>query len=79
MLFIIPGGDIISKIKKRKYVFLSNWIGQELKCACLFHNPLCENHKKCEEIELQISPYEDLEQCMKERRYERRNGALRQK
>lgn len=69
----------MSKVKKRQYVFLSNWIGQDLKCACLLHKPLCDNHKKCEEIELTLAPYEDLESCMKERRYERRNGALRQK
>ena len=65
--------------KKRKYVFLSNWDRYYLKCACLFHNPLCENHKNCEEIELTLAPYDDIETCMRERRYERKNGALRQK
>lgn len=69
----------MSKVKKRQYVFLSNWTGRDLKCACLFHNPLCEEYKKCEEIELTLSPYEDLETCMRERRYQRINGALRQK
>lgn len=69
----------MSKIKKREYVFLSNWVGQDLKCACLFHNPLCKDNKKCEEIELTLAPYEDLETCMKERSYERRNRALRQR
>ncbi len=59
----------MSKIKKRQYVFLSNWIGQELKCACLFHNPLCDN-KECEEIELKLAPYEDLESCMRNKREE---------
>lgn len=70
----------MSNVKKRQYVFLSNWEGQDLKCACLFYNPLCENHKKCEEIELTLSPYEDLESCMKERRYVRgKGGAIKQK
>ena len=69
----------MSKVKKRQYVFLSKWEGQDLKCACLFFNPKCENYKNCEEIEFTLAPYEDLEQCMRERRYERRNGALRQK
>lgn len=64
---------------KRKYVFLSNWDKHYLKCACLFHNPLCKNHKECEEIELSLSPYDDIETCMRERKYERKNGALRQK
>ena len=73
-------GGNMSNVKKRKYVFLSNWEGQELKCACLFNNPLCVNHKKCEEIELTLSPYEDLEQCMRERRYTRaKGGAIKQK
>lgn len=69
----------MSNVKKRRYVFLSNWEEQDLKCACLFHNPLCQKYKKCEEIELTLSPYEDLESCMKERKYQRVNGALRQK
>ena len=70
----------MSNVKKRKCVFLSNWEGQELKCACLFNNPLCVNHKKCEEIELTLSTYEDLEQYMRERRYTRaKGGAIKQK
>ena len=69
----------MSDVKKRRYVFLSNWEGQELKCACLFNNPLCKKYKKCEEIELTLSPYEDLESCMRERKYQRVNGYLRQK
>ena len=73
-------GGNMSNVKKRKCVFLSNWEGQELKCACLFNNPLCVNHKKCEEIELTLSPYEDLEQYMRERRYTRaKGGAIKQK
>lgn len=61
----------MSEIKKREYVFLSNWEGQELKCACLFHNPCCKDNKNCEEIELSLLPYQDLEECMKARRYKR--------
>lgn len=64
---------------KRKYIFLSNWDGHDLKCACLFFNPLCENHKKCEEIEMEINPYDDIEECMKARRYKKERGAFRQK
>jgi hypothetical protein len=70
----------VGKVKRRDYVFLSKWEGQDLKCACLFHNPLCENYKKCEEIELEYSPYQDIEQCMKEQRQYRRGkgGAIKQ-
>lgn len=69
----------MSKVRKRQFVFLSNWEGQELKCACLFHSPLCKNNKKCEEIELSLSPYEDIEECMKARRYKRNShGSLKQ-
>lgn len=68
------------KVKKRQYIFLSNWDGQDLKCACLFHNPCCTNVPKvCEEIELTLAPYEDLERCMKARKYKRNSrGALEQ-
>lgn len=69
----------MGKVKRRDYVFLSNWEGQELKCACLFHKPLCKNNRECEEIELSLLPYEDVVDCMKARRYERRRGVLRQK
>lgn len=66
-------------LKKRQYVFLSNWQGQDLKCACLLHKPLCDKHKECEEIELSLLPYEDIKECMKERSYKRVKGALRQR
>ena len=66
------------KVKRKDYVFLSKWEGQDLVCACMFFNPKC-NSKECEEIELSLLPYENLEQCMKERKYQRVNGALRQK
>ena len=53
--------------KKRKYIFLSNWDRYYLKCACLFNNPLCKNNSECEEIELTLSPYDNIESCMRER------------
>lgn len=57
-------------MEKKDYVFLSKWQGQDLKCACLFHNPCCEDNKECEEIELSLLPYQDLEECMKNKREE---------
>ncbi|WP_180270956.1 hypothetical protein [Clostridium tertium] len=50
-----------------------------MECACLFHKPKCKDNKGCEEIELSLLPYEDVVECMKARRYERRKGSLRQK
>ena len=69
----------MGKAKRKDYVFLSKWDGQELRCACLFHNPLCINYKDCEELELSLLPYEDVVECMKARRYQRINGAIKQK
>lgn len=64
----------------RKFVFYSKWNKDNMVCACLFHNPCCENHKNCEEIELELKPYDDLEEVMKQRRYIRsKGGALKQK
>lgn len=77
-LFYVKGVVIISIVKKRQYVFLSKWDKQNLICACLFHNPCCTNVKKCEEIELTLSPWEDLEELMRARKYKRINGALKQ-
>lgn len=68
------------EIKKRKIVMLSKWNGWDMRCACLYSNPLCANYKECEEIEVDIKPYEDVEECLKnKRRYKRHNGALRQR
>lgn len=65
--------------KVRKYVFYSNWDRQNLICACLFHNPCCDKYKKCEEIELELRPYDDVESCMRSRRYKRNSrGCIEQ-
>ncbi len=69
VLFYFKGGDNMSKIKKKQYVFYTNWNKHELKCACLFHNPCCyQVPKECEEIELEYSPYEDLEEYEEQKR-----------
>lgn len=67
-------------VSKRKYVFLSNWDRHKLKCACLFHNPCCSDvPKECEEIELTLNPYDDVEEVMRSRRYKRNSrGAMEQ-
>ena len=66
-------------MNKRRIVMLSRWNGWEMKCACLQVNPLCECYKECEEIEVTIKPYQDIEECLRnQRKYKRVNGALRQ-
>lgn len=68
------------KVKKRKIVMLSKWDKWEMKCACLHSNPLCRCYKECEEIEVTIKPYQDVEECLRNQRsFKRHNGALRQK
>lgn len=67
-------------MSKRKYVFLSRWDKYNLKCACLFHNPCCDRYTTCEEIELELNPWDDIETVMHERRYTRgKGGALKQR
>ena len=69
----------MADIKRKKYVFYSKWDKLNLKCACLFHDPLCDKYKTCEEVELLYSPYEDIEEAMtKQRVYKRVKGSMRQ-
>lgn len=63
---------------KRKIVLLTNWDNQELLCACLFHSPCCDK-KGCEEIEVEFNPYDDIEECIKSRKYKRVRGKLQQR
>ena len=67
----------MGKVKRKDYVFLSKWEGQNLICACLFHNPLCSYCKECEEIELSLLPYQDLEECMRNKREEKHEARQR--
>lgn len=70
---------VVGEVKARQYVFYSRWDKHELKCACLFGNPCCDRYRQCEEIELKLKPYEDVESCMnKARKYKRHKGAIRQ-
>lgn len=68
-------------MSKKKYLFLSRWNKENkeiLICACLKSNPCCDRFKTCEEVELTLDPYDDIEIVMKEKAYKRINGALRQ-
>lgn len=62
----------------KKFIFLSRWNKNILICACLKSNPCCDRFRKCEQVELILDPYLDLENVMKEKAYKRVKGALRQ-
>lgn len=67
-------------VKSRKVALLSKWNENDMICACLALNPLCSNCVECEELEVTIKPYDDVEECLKNKRaYKRHNGALRQR
>lgn len=63
----------------KKIVLYTRWNKHNLECACSFFNPLCSKRKECEEVEVTLDPYDDIESCMKQRRYKRVNGAIRQR
>jgi hypothetical protein len=62
----------------KKYMFLSRWDKDILKCSCLKSNPCCDRFKKCEEVELTLDPFADVEKVMRGKAYRRSGGALRQ-
>lgn len=61
-----------------KITFYTKWDGQELICACYVKNPLCDNCKECEEIELTLSVYDGIEDCMRHRKYKKQGGVVKQ-
>lgn len=72
----------MSKVKSRKIVMLTKWDSDidSMICACLFSNPLCSNCSNCEELEITINPYDDIENVCREHRnkYKRVHNRLRQ-
>lgn len=65
---------------KRRIALYSNWNKNDLICACLFNNPGCDKYKNCEEIEVTLNPYDDIEECLKnERKYKRVRGKMQQR
>lgn len=67
-------------MSKRKFVFYTKWDKHNMLCACMFHNPLCDKFKDCEEIELTLNPYDDVESVMRDQRtYKREKGVIKQK
>lgn len=70
------GALIVIKIKEIKVY--SKWNDWEPKCMCYKNNPLCNDRKDCEEIEVTINPYRNIDECKRSRSYKRANGAIRQ-
>lgn len=67
------------KVKNRRYCFYTKWNEHdEMVCGCLVDNKLC-SCKECEELELTLKPYDDIETVAREaRRYKRVNGRMRE-
>ena len=61
-----------------KIIFYTKWDGQELICACYIKNPMCPHHKECEELELTLSVYDGIAECMKHRKYKKERGVIKQ-
>lgn len=72
----------MSKVKSRKEIMLTKWDKDtgEMICACLFKNPLCYKHNECEELQITINPYDDIENVCKNtrRKYKREKHRIRQ-
>ena len=58
--------------------FYTRWEDKELKCACYIKNPLCTQCKQCEELELILQVYDGIEECMKQRKYKKEHGVIKQ-
>jgi len=65
-------------VPKNRFIFNTKWDGQELICACYVKNPLCKEYKQCEELELTLSVYDGVEECMKARKYKKQGGVVKQ-
>lgn len=62
----------------KKIIVYSHW-DKELKCICLLINPLCDKYKQCEELELTLNIYDGIEECMRQRKYKKERGVIKQK
>lgn len=65
-------------MSKRVFAFYTKWEYGELECACYIKEPLCDKYKQCEEIELTLFVYGDIESCMKHRKYKKQSGVIKQ-
>ena len=65
-------------MSKVKLIFYTKWDEQELICACYIKNPLCPRYKECEKLELTLSLYDGIEECMRSRKYKKQGGVVKQ-
>ena len=61
-----------------KILLYTKWINNELNCACYIKNPLCDKYKECEELELILNVYGGVEECMRQRKYKKKGGVIKQ-
>jgi len=65
-------------VSKIRFTFNTLWEDEELKCACYIKNPLCKHYKQCEELELTLSVYDGVEECMRHPKYKKERGVIKQ-
>lgn len=63
----------------KKIIIYSKWDVDELECACLLSNPLCDRYRECEELELILDTYGGIEECMRNRKYIKEHGVIKQR
>lgn len=61
-----------------KIILYTKWDLNELLCCCYIKKPLCDKYKSCEELELKLNKYDGLEECMRQRKYKKERGAIKQ-
>jgi uncharacterized membrane protein len=62
----------------KKITIYSKWDVDKLECVCLLSNPLCDRYKQCEELDLVLNVYGDIEECMRNRKYKKEHGVVKQ-
>lgn len=61
-----------------RIIIYTKWDSEELECACYIKNPLCDNYKQCEELELKLDKYDGIQECMRQRKYKKERGVIKQ-
>lgn len=50
----------------------------ELECCCYVKNPLCNEYRNCEEIDVKFDKYDDINECMRHRKYKKERRVIKQ-
>jgi hypothetical protein len=64
---------------KLKFTFYTKWEDNNLVCSCYIKNPQCDCYKSCEELELILDIYGGIEECMRNRKYIKEHGVIKQR